>query len=689
MWLWRGETGLWEPDPATPLNFRGNLLGVAFDPNNPSRGYAVGQQGVLLRFGKTWTQEALPSEVAGASFTSIAFAGSEAIVAFRVAHVGNGEAAPLHGRRDRQRRLRLACRSGSCASARGRGAVGGRGPARRRGRDLGHVRCGFRDRPRSSSARGLERLGRRRRPTRGSTHLARWHCSAKTGRFALSGSGGLPQGTLQNDTERAPPAGFPPTLIAPYKLATGYVVRQTSSGWSDQEHERNAARDPLGEYKHYDTVFQPDPTLGGADRSYRRTGLGGGRFRRRSQLRARHGRRRPLPADGVPPPGLATAPIQASPTQATFAIGGNAGCLAPCADRANAGLGPDRWLTTALSQAAQISGVRAFFYTGPRVTSGEGHGGFPVPYEREFARYATVLDGPLPTYAAASSTDLGPGSECPFQEAFGSFPAPFGSAPPAPELAQAGRSSEACSSYYSINSTGSSGTVRVIVLDESHDVDSEQLAWLSTQLGEARQAQTPAIVVGSTDLNAQIAGGDGAAAEVARTIVDGEASAYFYNSPEQNITLPLRVGSQSIPTFGSGTLGYVSAVEAQRREFIGHSGFLLAQVEVSARGSTGLPPNEAPVSARLIPNIGELALEAKSGVLLRRSQTAQFEALARRPRSGGEAARDATHQRIGALRADTGQLRRTALRERDLARIRIPLVATGNRQLRRAEPRGG
>ena len=58
MWLWRGETGLWEIDPATPLNFRGNLLGIAFDPEDTSRGYAVGQAGVLLRYGKTWTQGA-------------------------------------------------------------------------------------------------------------------------------------------------------------------------------------------------------------------------------------------------------------------------------------------------------------------------------------------------------------------------------------------------------------------------------------------------------------------------------------------------------------------------------------------------------------------------------------------------------------------------------------------------------
>ena len=43
------------------------------------------------------------------------------------------------------------------------------------------------------------------------------------------------------------------------------------------------------------------------------------------------------------------------------------------------------------------------------------------------------------------------------------------------------------------------------------------------------------------------------------------------------------------------------------------------------------------VTARLIPNIGELALEASDGVLLRRSNAALFDALARRPRAGGRA----------------------------------------------------
>ncbi len=137
MWLWRAETGLWEPDPATPLNFRGNLLGIAFDPSNPSVGYAVGQQGVLLRYGKTWTQEpeATPARKSpGASFTSIAFAGSEAIVAFRKIHLRKRErSAPLHGRPARQRRLRAGMSTRAPPQALGSDdAVGGRRAARRR-----------------------------------------------------------------------------------------------------------------------------------------------------------------------------------------------------------------------------------------------------------------------------------------------------------------------------------------------------------------------------------------------------------------------------------------------------------------------------------------------------------------------------------------------------------------------------
>ncbi len=52
MWVWRAETGLWEKDPAAPLNgFQGNLDGIAFAPGNPGarlRGRAE-RRAALLR----------------------------------------------------------------------------------------------------------------------------------------------------------------------------------------------------------------------------------------------------------------------------------------------------------------------------------------------------------------------------------------------------------------------------------------------------------------------------------------------------------------------------------------------------------------------------------------------------------------------------------------------------------------
>jgi hypothetical protein len=632
MWLWRGETGLWEPDPAAPLNFRGNLLGIAFDPNNPSRGYAVGQQGVLLRYGKSWTQEALPAEVAGASFTSIAFAGSEAIVAYRqFARSSSGEGY-----------------SGGLLVNEGSGWHVDQGAAQALAGAVPWAVAGLPDGGAAVSAGGagevvsvLERnsVGSPWQPTAapypGFEAPSSLVLFREGGALRAIGSGDVPE-TRSIDSVPPPPAGFPPNLIHPYPIAAGYVIRQTAAGWSDEEHDRNYIQDPSGEYKLYDMVYQPDPTSAVLVDGTGTQGWAVGGFVDEGSNGALDtadvGR---YPADGVAPPGFAAVPVQTSPTEATFAIGGEARCLAPCADRANAGIGPDVWLSSAHERAEQISGVRAFLYTGPRVTNGVGQGLFPPNYQREFARYAGLLGSSrLPAFAVASATDRPGGSECAFQQAFSGFPAPFGNAEAAPSLgeAEAGRSSEPCSAYYAIDSTGPAGLVRVIVLDDATEVDPTQLAWLAGQLNGAKAHAEPAIVLGSADLNAQIAAGGSAAGNVAQTLVADGASAYFYDAPEQNVAVPLRVGSSSIPTFGSGTLGYISHVSAAQQDFIGHSGFLLGQVDVAARDPA---TNRAPVSARLIPSIGELALEAKDGVLLRRRVSALFDALARRPRAGG------------------------------------------------------
>jgi hypothetical protein len=645
MWLWRGETGLWEPDPATPFNFRGNLMGVAFDPGNPARGYAVGESGVLLRYGKSWTQEeALPPEAQGASFTAIAFAGSEAVVAYRKLLDRTRSSSYVGG-------LLVNDGSGWRVDAGAATAMGSQIPLTVAGLADGGAAFAARSFSSGGGATIFERdsPGATWQPVStpfpgggspGSLALFR-----EAGALRAVASGSAPAGFDVESVQPSPP-GFPPPLIAPYGLGSNLesgVLRQTSSGWSDEQHELNNAREPPGEYSFYDTVYEPDPISTVLIDPSGAQGWAVGGF-----VDNEHGGVldtadiERYPADGVAPTGLGTAPVALDPTQATFAIGGGSQCAAPCADRAAAAVGPDVWLTAALHRAGTI-GARAFFYTGPRVTTGEtvGPPTLPIPYGGELERYAAILgSSPIPAFAALSPTDLdGARSESTFEQSFAGFPKPFGgSEPQGSELTPAGRSSEACtgmagcqSTYYALDSHGAAGSVRAIVLDTGGDVGSTQRSWLAGELAGAKQANEPAIVIGNADLNAQIAAGDGAAAATAQILLADGASAYFFDSPERNVALPLRIGADSIPTFGSGTLGYVKYNAESSGEFLGASGFLLAQVDFAKWDHA---TNRAVVAPRLIPNVGELALEAKDGTLLRRSRPALFDGLARRPRSG-------------------------------------------------------
>ncbi len=662
MWLWRGETGLWEPDPAIPYNFRGNLMGIAFDPANPARGYAVGESGVLLSYGKSWTQEtALPPEVAGASFTSVAFAGSEAIVAYRKLLDRSRESSYVGG-------LLVNDGSGWRVDAAAAAAMG---------EDVPLVVAGLPDGGAAFAARSFT-TGEGARIFERDSSSSTWQPAAtpfpgggspgslalfrEGGALRAVASGNAPGGFEAEGAAPSPP-GFPPPLVGPYGLGSNTlsgVLRQTAGGWSDEEHELNDAREPPGQYSFYDTVYQPDPIAavlidpsggqGWAVGGFVDNNPGGGGVLDTAEI-ARY------PADGVAPTGVGTSPVKVEHRVATFAIGGNAECAAPCADRAQARIGPDAWLGSALQRAGQIEGVRAFLYTGPRVTTGEtvGPATLALPYAKEIGRYGSVLStSPLPTFAAASATDLnGEGGESYFLSAvLGGFPQPIGGGAPAAGITRAGAPAGSCggasgcqSAYYAFESSGGAGTVRVIVLDTTPDVGPGQLAWLRGELAGAKSARTPAIVVGNADLAAQIAAGDTAAKEVARVLV-GEgnpqgawASAYFFDSPERNVSIPLQAGAAAIPTFGSGTLGYIRSNAESSGSFLGASGFLLGQVDTASRSTA---TNVATVTAELIPNIEELALEAKDGTLLRRSNAALFAALARRPRAGNRSSNKIT-----------------------------------------------
>ncbi len=116
MWLWRADTGLWEPDPAKPLDFHANLTAIAFSPAQPRAGLRGGQAGHAARpTTRPGRSRRCPPEVAQADFTSVAFAGEEALATYRMVMRRQG------GRRAaRQRRggLRLAGGHGRAGTAR-------------------------------------------------------------------------------------------------------------------------------------------------------------------------------------------------------------------------------------------------------------------------------------------------------------------------------------------------------------------------------------------------------------------------------------------------------------------------------------------------------------------------------------------------------------------------------------------
>lgn len=665
MWLYRGETGLWEKDPATPINFRGDLLGIAFDPEEPSRGYAVGQGGVLLRYGKTWVQEpvceagtsgaCLPSELADASFTSIAFAGSEAIVAFRVPHftVSDGETSFEYIKGG------LLVNNGSGWHI----DSGAEKALAVEPQDIPWAVAGLPDGGAAFSAEtagGVARVfernsaggswGETAQPYPGYVAPGSLAIFREGGAVRVIGVGAAPD-TNHADEQTPPPAGFPPAFVRPYPLAEppAFMFRQTASGWSEEEHDHDELGPPPGNYDLYDKGYEPDPSWAMLISPTGNAGWAVGGFPRgesEAAFETADIARYAYPqAESATPADVGTEPVPTEPGTAVFAIGGGSQCGAPCAARANARIGPDVWLASALKRAHAIGGVRDFLYTGPRVTTGKTlvKATVQIPYGEEFARYAQLLQGGegTPVYAAASATDVVDGSECLFEtylkQFFETWQQPCASGGAA---------------YYAVRTPARGGepAVRALVLDDSGSVDATQLTWLKTELKKAEAAEEPAIVIGSADLNAEEEEHTGEAAKVVETLVEGKASAYFFDAPEKNVKLTLHGSNRNDPiyAYGSGTLGYVDVLNAETPEFIGASGFLLAQV------GRYEPPNlkekdepNAKVNVELVPDIGEgphgegeLSLEAQQGTLLRRSEAAMFAALARRPRAGNEAPGD-------------------------------------------------
>ncbi len=654
MWIWRAETGLWEKDPAAPLDgFQGNLDGIAFDPSEPALGYAVGQSGVLLKYGKSWTQEEeLPAGFKEANFTSVTFADSEAMVTAEhdlLVNEGSGWKV------EPEVHALLA----SLPEAPSLNVVAGlpNGGAVLAGRDV-----------------VLER----------DSAGAPWHFAeqpivdetAVAAAPLLEGSRVRALLSVVPDFQYPPllvlptvEPDTPPPLIPPNPLAgDGYLLRETAGGWQDEEHAAYTG-DTQDKPLKADPIAALDVgtsgagwALGGwsgeADDAGRGSGASGGSGQTIRENVQTAGVYSYAPEGNPPAPtGETVAPIPMQSAVATFAVGGHADCAEACAALADEAIAPDRNLSAALGEiaglSAQPNGPRMLLYTGGRETPGEG-----PESPAEANRYAQLMSGggSLPVYPTLSAGDSEGSEDSAFGAAFAGFNAPFGEGGTPAGVSTAniqpptGAVRPGARTHYAFDSSGPAGTVRVIVIDNSRgslaasdpyqNPAEPQAPWLEEMLADARARGIPAIVVGSRELNPNLPPALNVAtdaAEEAQIMVAGGASAYLYERPEESRTSQIPSGGAvTIPEFGTGALGYRSAVSdsftpGQPDALFGTNGYLLVSVEVAKRNPA---TNVAPVGARLIPLVQEVSLDPVDGTLLRRSAPALFTGLGRRPLAG-------------------------------------------------------
>jgi hypothetical protein len=596
MWLWQASTGAWEADPAAPIGFRGQLTGIAFSAVEPGLGYAVGKQGVLLAYDKSWTQQQPPPGLENANFTSVAFAGTEAIATYRMLNSSAHEVGGLivndgsGWRVDESAQALIGQLSPVLSKVAGLpdgGAVAA-GPGIAIERDSSTSPWRFSNAPLPEAAN--------------ISALAAFREGSSVRALASIDTGGEsdPGDSLVYeliDNPAGPAFGPYGQLLGPDPLPTrGFLLRERAGGWQDLQDEDWPAT-ILGEGP-ADFPGWPDAVLAlltdqdgdqgwavggqtGADLAL--YGLAGTQTAIQTAGVMRFG-------GGAAPQQATNAPIATPAGQASFAVAGDAQCATACTDSVNERIGPDAWLSGALGRASQIAGLQAFLYTG-------SPGGSDA-----LAQVLPQYGGALPVYAPS---------------AFGASSAPASATP-----------------YYSFVSSSAGVTpVTVIVLDYSAGApNATQLEWLGSELEEAKRRVQPAIVLGSERPDAA----------VASLLVHGPpscapatcgASVYLFDSPEENVSATIGTGSEAIPEYGSGTLGYVIPSLHDPEEFFGASGFLVLSLDVAHRSAL---TNKARVSASLIPNVGQLGLEAADGTQLHRSQVGLFEGLARRPAGGEE-----------------------------------------------------
>lgn len=659
MWMWMKATGYWVPDPAKPFNFKWNLTAIAFQPGDPQLGFAVGKQGSLLKYGKSWeeiTKQAVKKESARLeselkleewrlNFTSIAFAGDEAIASYRYVVENSYEAGglivynddPICEHEDQQLEQEgkhlladeRACWHADASAAAllakqtspsdtvlskvaglSDGGAVAAGPDLVIERESAQAPWQLSQQP-LPEAQNVSALAAYREPNGPVRAIASIDLDRD---LNPNISSPVDQGPFSGDTPVLAPGQPPPEIPADPLPNSGYVLKQTATGWNDMEHEALPVTAEQVDLPRRPTpVFALSISENGAEglavggQTYDSTGLGP-----EPKGETAGAMRYPTASQ---PSEASPGPIATSVGQLSLVIGGEADCEVRCANLANEHIGADVWLAHAVQTASKVSGARAFVYLGARATQGPGAEALEA-YSREAPRFEELLKGleALPAYVDPSTFHAALTTGAPGQ------PQPCGCEPGA--------------NAYAVTVTGTNATegkVRLIMLDFSGaGVGKGQQQWLEKELQSAYKGgdgTEPAIVTGRDSLGFSQSGLVTVAPEaeaISRILVQGHADAYFFDDTSVNVRTAVEYRGKTIPAYGTGTLGPNEQGESAYKDELHSSALLVASVN-AASGA---------VSVKAVPNIGQLSLHALGGVLLNRSHQALFEGLARRPLAG-------------------------------------------------------
>ncbi len=266
---------------------------------------------------------------------------------------------------------------------------------------------------------------------------------------------------------------------------------------------------------------------------------------------------------------------------ATFAVGGHAECVEPCASLRRRGNRPrPQPELRAGCHRRPLDAAERPAHAALHRRARDARPGSRVSSPRPIAtRSYSPAEAACPSTRRCRPADSEGGAAGAFGAAFASFAAPFGEGatpggvstaniPAGPAPGPGART------HYAFDSTGPAGTVRVIVIDNSRgslaasdpyqNPAQAQGPWLAQMLADAKARGIPAIVVGSRELNPNLPPALNVATdagEEATIMVQGGASAYLYERPEESRSSRIPSGAAvTIPEYGTGALGYRSSI---------------------------------------------------------------------------------------------------------------------------------